>query len=91
LTSVDAGEEQAQKVCVSGLLGVEQTSRLGLWDPVASVIKCRPHGGKNSQANSCAVSWSSLKTKVKLGRRGGSRTKSVRFPVVHHKTTGLLF
>jgi hypothetical protein len=29
--------------------GVEKTSRLCLWDPVASGVKCRPHGGKNSK------------------------------------------
>jgi hypothetical protein len=28
--------------------GVEKTSRLGSRDPVASGVKCGPHGGKNS-------------------------------------------
>jgi hypothetical protein len=28
-------------------LGVEKTSRLGSRDPVASWVKCGPHGGKN--------------------------------------------
>jgi hypothetical protein len=50
--------------------GVEKTSRLGLRDPVASRVKCRPHGGKNSRTKSWTVSWLSLKTKVELGLRG---------------------
>jgi hypothetical protein len=29
--------------------GVEQTSRLGLRDPVASGVKCGSHGGKNGK------------------------------------------
>jgi hypothetical protein len=29
--------------------GVEKTSRLGSRDPVASGVKCGPHGGKNSE------------------------------------------
>jgi hypothetical protein len=33
-------------------LGVEQTSRLGSRDPVASGIKCGLHGGKNSKTES---------------------------------------
>jgi hypothetical protein len=28
---------------------VEKTSRLRSWDPVASGVKYRPHGGKNSK------------------------------------------
>jgi hypothetical protein len=32
--------------------GVEKTSRLGLRDPVASGVKCGPHGGKNSKLKS---------------------------------------
>jgi hypothetical protein len=31
---------------------VEKTSRLGSRDPVASGVKCRPHGGKNSKMKS---------------------------------------
>jgi hypothetical protein len=31
---------------------VEKTSRLGSRDPVASRVKCRPHGGKNSKMKS---------------------------------------
>jgi hypothetical protein len=37
--------------------GVEKTSRLGSRDPVASVVKCGPHGGKNSGTKSWMVSW----------------------------------
>jgi hypothetical protein len=36
--------------------GVEKTSRLGSRDPVASGVKCRPHGGKNSKMKSRTVS-----------------------------------
>jgi hypothetical protein len=52
------------------LPGVEKTSRLRLMDPVASEVKCGPHGGKNSKMKSWMVSWLSLKTKVKSGLRG---------------------
>jgi hypothetical protein len=38
-------------------LGVEETSRLGLRDPVASGVKCLPHGGKNGKMKSWTVSW----------------------------------
>jgi hypothetical protein len=61
---VGAGEEQARKVYASGPPSVERISRLGSRDPVASRIKCGPHGGKNSKTKSRAVSWLSLKTKV---------------------------
>jgi hypothetical protein len=50
--------------------GVEKTSRLRSRDPVASGVKCRPHGGMNSKIKSWTVSWLSLKTKVELGLRG---------------------
>jgi hypothetical protein len=43
--------------------GVE-TSRLRSRDPVASGVKCRPHGGKNGKMKSWTVSWLTLKTKV---------------------------
>jgi hypothetical protein len=43
---------------------VEKTSTLGSRDPVASGVKCGPHGGKNSKMKSWTVSWLSLKTKV---------------------------
>jgi hypothetical protein len=57
--------------------GVEKTSRLGSRDPVASGVKCGPHGGKNSGMKSWTVSLLSLKTKVEPGLRGsGSRVMS---------------
>jgi hypothetical protein len=46
---------------------VEKTSRLGSRDLVASGVKCRPHGGKNSKMKSLTVFWLSLKAKVDLG------------------------
>jgi hypothetical protein len=49
---------------------VEKTSRLHSRDPVASGVKCRPHGGKNGKMKSWTVSWLSLKTKVEPGLRG---------------------
>jgi hypothetical protein len=49
--------------------GVEKTSRLRSRDPVASGIKCVPHGGKNGKMKSRTVSWLSLKTKVEPGLR----------------------
>jgi hypothetical protein len=49
--------------------GVEKKCRLGLRDPVASEVKCRLHGGKNSGTKSCTISWLSLKTKVEPGLR----------------------
>jgi hypothetical protein len=49
---------------------VEKTSRLGSRDPVASGVKCGPHGGKNSGTKSWTVSWLSLKTKVEPGLCG---------------------
>jgi hypothetical protein len=54
---------------------VEKTSRLGSRDPVASRVKCGPHGGKNGQMKSWTVSWLSLKTKVEP-RLCGSRVMS---------------
>jgi hypothetical protein len=50
--------------------GVEKTSRLRSRDPVASGLKCGPHGGMNSMMKSWTVSWLSLKTKVEPGLRG---------------------
>jgi hypothetical protein len=44
--------------------GVEKTSRLGSRDPVASGVKCRPHGDKNSGTKSWTVSLLSIKTKI---------------------------
>jgi hypothetical protein len=50
--------------------GVEKTGRLGSRDPVASEVKCGPHGGKNSRTKSWTVSSLSLKTMVEPGLRG---------------------
>jgi hypothetical protein len=49
---------------------VEKTSRLCSRDPVASGVKCEPHGGKNGKMKLTTVSWLSHKTKVELGLRG---------------------
>jgi hypothetical protein len=49
---------------------VEKTSRIRSRDPVASGVKCGPHGGKNGKMKSWTVSWLSLKTKVEPGLRG---------------------
>jgi hypothetical protein len=49
---------------------MEETSRLCSRDPVASGVKCGPHGGKNSKMKSWTVSWLSIKTKVEPGLRG---------------------
>jgi hypothetical protein len=49
---------------------VEKTSRHGSRDPVASGVKCGPHGGMNNKMKSGTVSWFSLKTKVEPGLRG---------------------
>jgi hypothetical protein len=49
---------------------VEKTIRLRSRDPVASEVKCGPHGGMNSKMKSWTVSWLSLKTKVEPGLRG---------------------
>jgi hypothetical protein len=78
--------------------GVEKTSRLRSRDPMASGVKCEPHGGMNSKMKSWMVSWLSLKTKVEPGLRGsrvmseigGGYTEFVGFLVVHQKTTGFL-
>jgi hypothetical protein len=67
---------------------VEKTSRLGSRDPVASGVKCGPHGSKNSVTKSWTITWLSLKTKVEPGLCGS--TGSAGFEVVHQKTTGLL-
>jgi hypothetical protein len=49
--------------------GVEKTSGLGSRDPLASGVKCGPHGVKNGKMKSRMVSWLSQKTKVKSGLR----------------------
>jgi hypothetical protein len=64
-------------------LGVEKTSRLRTKDPVASRVKCGPHGGMNTKMKSWTVSWLSLKTKVELGLRG-SRVMSGDWRRLHH-------
>jgi hypothetical protein len=78
---------------------VEKTSRLRSRDPVASGVKCGPHGGMNNKMKSWTVSWLSLKMKVELGLRGsrvmsgdfgGGHTEFAGFPVVHQKTTSFL-
>jgi hypothetical protein len=70
LTRVGACEEQVRKVVAGETPGVEKTSRNRLRDPMASGVKCGPHGGKNSKMKSWTVSWLSLKTMVELGLRG---------------------
>jgi hypothetical protein len=50
--------------------GVEETSRLRSRDPMASGVKCGPHGGMNNKMKSWTLSWLSLKTKVEPGLRG---------------------
>jgi hypothetical protein len=50
--------------------GVGKTSRLRSKGPVASGVKCGPHGGKNGKMKSWTISWLSLKTKVEPGLRG---------------------
>jgi hypothetical protein len=62
--------------------GVEKTSRLRSRDPVASEVKCGPHGGKNSGTKSWTVSWLSLKIKVEPGIRG-SRVMSEDWQRLH--------
>jgi hypothetical protein len=54
--------------------GVEKTNRFRSRDPVASGVKCGPHGGMNSKMKSWTVSWLSLKTKVEPGLRGSKVT-----------------
>jgi hypothetical protein len=44
--------------------GVEKTSRLRSRDPVASGVKCGPHGGMDSKMKSLTDSWLSLESKV---------------------------
>jgi hypothetical protein len=62
--------------------GVEKISRLRSRDPLASGVKCRPHGGMNSKMKSWMVSWLSLKTKVEPGLRG-SRVMSEDWRRLH--------
>jgi hypothetical protein len=72
--------------------GVEKTSRLRSRDPVASGVKCGPHGGMNIKMKSWTVSWLSFKTKVEPGLRG-SRVMSGdwrRLHRVHRVSNGSL-
>jgi hypothetical protein len=77
---------------------VEKTNRLHSRDPVASGVKCEPHGGKNGKMKSWTVSWLSLKTKVEPGLRWSrvmsgdwwGYTEFVGFLVVHQKPLGSL-
>jgi hypothetical protein len=50
--------------------GVEKTSRLHSRDPMASGVKCGPHGGKNSKMKWVEGFLVDHKTKVKPGLRG---------------------
>jgi hypothetical protein len=52
LTGVGAGEEQARKVIAGEASRCRETGRLGSRDPVASGVKCGPHGGKNNEMKS---------------------------------------
>jgi hypothetical protein len=70
LTGVGAGEEQARKVVAGEASRCGEDNRLRSRDPVASGVKCGPHGGMNSKMKSWTVSWLSLKTKVESGLRG---------------------
>jgi hypothetical protein len=77
---------------------VDKISRLRSRDPVASGVKCGPHGGNNSKMKSWTVSWFSLKPRSSrdyVGAEslvviGGGYTKFAGFPMVHQKTTGFL-
>jgi hypothetical protein len=52
---------QVKNKCERSLLvrapGVKMTSRLHSRDPVASGVKCGPHGGMNNKMKSWTVSW----------------------------------
>jgi hypothetical protein len=61
---------------------MEKTSRLRSRDPVASGVKCGPHGGMNSKMKSWTASWLSLKTKVEPELRG-SRVMSGDWRSIH--------
>jgi hypothetical protein len=67
LTGVGAGEEQRERSSPVRPPGVEKTSRLRSRDPVASGVKCGPHGGMNNNMKSWTVSWLSHKTKGRAG------------------------
>jgi hypothetical protein len=63
--------------------GAEKTSRLRSRDPVASGVKCEPHGGMNNKMKPWTVSWLSHKTKVELRLRG-SQVMSGDWRRLHH-------
>jgi hypothetical protein len=42
----------AKGLCLAGPQRSGETSRLGSRDPVASRVRCEPHGGKKSKSNS---------------------------------------
>jgi hypothetical protein len=50
--------------------GVEKTSRLRSRDPMASEVKCGPHGGKNSKMKSVDDFLVEPKNQVEPGLRG---------------------
>jgi hypothetical protein len=50
--------------------GVKKISRLRSRDPVASGVKCGPHGGTNGKMKLRTVSWLRHKTKVEPGLHG---------------------
>jgi hypothetical protein len=64
--------------------GVEKTSRLRSRDPVASKVKCEPHGGKNSMMKSvdgflvepqnqgrAGTLWELVRNRMLVSLRGG--------------------
>jgi hypothetical protein len=55
LTGVGPGEDKRKRSLLVRPPGVEKTSRLGSRDPMASGVKCGPHGGKNSEMKSWKV------------------------------------
>jgi hypothetical protein len=78
--------------------GAEKTSRLRSREPVASGVKCGPHGGMNNKMKSWTVFGRASKPRSSrdyVGAKswvaiGGGYTEFAGFPVVHQKTTGLL-
>jgi hypothetical protein len=70
LTGVGSGKNKRGSSLPMRPPSVNKTSRLGSRDPVASGVKCGPHGGKNDKMKSRTVSWLSLKTKVEPKLRG---------------------
>jgi hypothetical protein len=52
LTSVGQVKNKCERSLPVRPPGVEKTSRLRSRDPVASGVKCGPHGGKNNKVKS---------------------------------------